>query len=143
MLKRLSIIILGVSTLGACQSETSKLGELCYQVMSKDATDGNVKIYNTGQAMPRETCKCFSNMEASDDRVTSSLIFYDLIDIQRRDDVVADKVFDALANKIRQDGQIRIYGIEQRGGSVGAVYKLKSKINNASRVAGSGDTCKK
>ena len=142
MLKRLIIIILGASTLSACQSETSKLYELCYQVMSKDAADGNVKIYNTGQAMPRETCQCFSKMEDSDDRVTSSLIFYDLIDVQRRNDVVADKVFDALANQIRQDGQIRIYGIEQPGGSVGAVYKLKSKVNNASITAGRGGNCK-
>lgn len=129
------ILAAAVSLVSGCESNRRELSKLCHSVMSKDAPIGQVKIYNKDQSFPDKTCSCFSKMETKDDRITSSLIFYDLLDVQYKNQVTADKAFDVLIRNIQSDGRIRVYGINRRDGGVSKVRALRNRLGAASHLS--------
>ena len=57
---RLRMLITLFGGLTACEKEGANFASLCTEVMSRDAPEGEVRIYNLDESLPDQACSCFA-----------------------------------------------------------------------------------
>ncbi len=141
---RTFVLITLFGGLTACEKEGANFASLCTEVMSRDAPEGEVRIYNLDESLPDQACSCFAKTTVErnpDDLSLFGNIFYDIKRIQNRETATADEAFDLLVTELRTSDRVPVYGILSSNRGIDQINRLRNDFAYAGRLAARSEDC--